>query len=145
MIFRIFSLLLSLSISSYGDTALMDCRGFVNSSNLSVQRSRLLVTCGEKIWRKSIQLRRSLTLWKIIHDRLQTETNLPTKIFSIPSCCRLCYPLKKLVSIYSFIAYFVNAIWNCLETVFAYHCLSFEDMQRWYQGTYCLRFSMPHE
>lgn len=38
---------------------------------------------GDKIWRKSIQPRRSITVWKALHDRLPTENLLQKKGFSL--------------------------------------------------------------
>lgn len=50
---------------------------------------------GDEIWRSSIQPRRSLTVWKALHDRLATEQLLKKKGLIMPSCCRFRYKAEE--------------------------------------------------
>ena len=103
MIFRIFPLSLTLSISSDGDTAQMDCWGFVNSMNLSVPRSRLLTRVkkfgGNLVDRDALWLFGRLFMTGCLRKQISEQ-----KDFLFLLVVAFVTLLKKLVSIYSFIA-----------------------------------------
>lgn len=61
------------------------------------------VNWGEKIWRKSIQPRRSLAVWKAFHGKLATENTLQRKGFSLLSS-GFVIRLKSILIISSFTA-----------------------------------------
>ena len=50
---------------------------------------------GEKFWKRSIQLKSSLTVWKALHGRLAAEQFLKITSFANPSCCRFCYAAEE--------------------------------------------------
>lgn len=89
-------------------------RDFYNSCRHKSQE----LYCGERIWRKSIQPRRSLTVWKALHNRLPTEELLQIKGYSLSSCCRLCYAAGEGLEHLFIHCNFVNSIWTRLEEVF---------------------------
>ena len=83
-----------------------------------IQPRHATMSWGDKIWRNSIQPRRSLTLWKVIHNKLPTEKTLQIKGFSIASCCRVCFKAEETVVHLFFQCNFAQTIWSRLEEVF---------------------------
>lgn len=73
---------------SSGAFARQDFQELKSSMNICAIRPQS--SWGNKIWRRGIQPRRSITIWKVLHNKIATEVALKKHGFSIASCCRLC-------------------------------------------------------
>ncbi|GMN57133.1 hypothetical protein TIFTF001_026246 [Ficus carica] len=84
-----------------------------------VRPRRATVNWGEKIWRSSIQPRRSMIAWKqAIHGCLATEKFLHKMGFYLPSCCHFCFAVEEDGDHLFVSCDFARTIWAKLESTF---------------------------
>ncbi|XP_058783068.1 uncharacterized protein LOC131657720 [Vicia villosa] len=83
-------------------------------------------------WDKDSPPSHSMTVWRLMHNKIPTDDNLQTRGFLFPSLCTLCSTCSETSNHFFFDCKYANNIWNWFSSIINvnFSILSIEDCKK---------------